>query len=266
MKKLVGVLLIIIAVYYLTIPSPFALEVEINVVPGEVKDAKQLLISQIPVLMYHSISDAGGPWAELSVSPSSFSEQMKYLTKVGYQTVTLKDVYLHWTEKAPLPAKPIVLTFDDGYLDNYTNAFPIMQQEGHVGVMFPYLNKVGTANSLTWEHLVEFSRAGWEIGNHSKTHMDLTLASQSQLDREITFANEAFEENVGIDIISFCYPAGRYNQEIIDFLIESPIVLAVTTNYGVATSEEDLYELSRVRINRSDYLNGFIRKLQRYEN
>ncbi len=266
MKKLIAIVVVILAIYYFSVPSPMALELPETVLNIEIKGAKQLFISQVPILMYHSISNSGGPWSELSVSPESFKEQMGYLVEQGYTTITLKDLYLHWIDNEPLPLKPIVLTFDDGYLDNYTTAFPIMNERGHIGVIFPYLNKVGNVNSVTWEHLLEFIDAGWEVGNHSKTHMDLTRANHAQLDREINYTTKVFEENLGVEIVSFCYPAGRYDLEVLEVLENSTLTISVTTNYGIAKAEENLLTLSRIRINRSDYLNGFIRKLERYEN
>ncbi len=222
-------------------------------------------LAQIPILMYHVIGDGSGSLAELYVNPEVFASQLEYLYDNGYNTITLRELYDHWQTGAPLPARPIILTFDDGYRSDYELAFPALRQYGFRAVHFLYVKKFDHPNSLTLEEIAELVDAGHEIGNHSYNHLELHTASPASLRRETREAKAALEGLLGLEITSFAYPVGRYNADAVKAVAESGHLLAVTTEYGYASPEQGLLTLKRVRINRSDGLQGFINKLKRYE-
>ena len=222
-------------------------------------------ISRIPILMYHVIGDGSGSLQELYVNPAIFASQMEYLHKNGYHTITLKELYDHWQEGKPLPARPIVLTFDDGYRSDYEQAFPILQNYGFRAVHFLYVKKVGQAHGLTREEIAELVAAGHEIGNHTYNHVEIHTLGPQRLVQETQQAKNALEEMLGTDIVSFCYPVGRYSPDAVHAVEESGHKIAVTTEYGYACLEQGLLTLKRIRINRSDGLQGFIQKLKQYE-
>lgn len=241
----------------------FSLWLVVAQLVGDVPPSSDVEISEVPILMYHVIGDDNGPMQELFVSPAVFRQQMEYLEEQGYHTITLKQLYQHWTQGQPLPPNPIVLTFDDGYRSVYEHAYPIMQQHGFVGVLFIYVNKFNYANSMTVEQLKELLEQGYELGSHTVSHLDLTRLSREKLAYEVAESKKKLEEMFGEEIVSFCYPAGRYNQQVVEQVQQAGYGIAVTTEYGWARKEQGLLTLKRIRINRSDRLQGFIRKLER---
>ena len=262
MKRLVIVILVFFVLLFLTLPNPSALDLDFTELNTQgYKNSKQLQISQIPILMYHSISDIGGVYSELCVSPSSFSKQMDYLLDSGYSTITFHGLLDYIEGNKPLPEKPIILTFDDGYLDNYKNAFMAMRERAMVGVVYPYINKIGTENGLSKDQLLKMQEQGWEIGSHTITHLDLTSLTDRQLKNEVYESKVKLKEMFDSDVVSVCYPAGRYNDKVVEFSKSAGYLFGVTTSYGKADLEENLLELSRIRINRSDTLATFVKKV-----
>lgn len=225
------------------------------------KKIEQIIVknqSKIPILMYHAFSETN---SELCVSPKDFALQMQWLADNNYSPITLKQLYEHWNNKSPIPSKPIVLTFDDGYLDNYTVAYQEMKKHGFVGVLFIYADKFNRGNNVTIEQVKEMYDYGWEIGNHSYYHRELTRVDDTALITETKTAKTKLVELTGAEITSFCYPAGKYNDKVIEAVKNSEHIIAVTTNYGYSKLDQGILSLSRVRINRSDKLKGYIRKL-----
>ena len=235
-------------------------------VPDELEvikaDGKVVLQQEVPILMYHSISDVGGPWAELCVSESDFQAQLDYLVEAGYHTITLQELYQHWETNKVLPAKPIVITFDDGYRDSYTAAYPLMAAVNYRGVIFPYVTKLQSNKGITVAELRELIAAGWEVGSHSYSHPDLTTLSAAECERELTESRQALSDLMGFEVTSLCYPAGRYNDAVVDAATLAGYDMAVTTETGIASYDRYYLLLKRIRVNRSDSLSTFGRKLQ----
>ena len=222
------------------------------------KNGKVILQSKVPVLMYHSIADVN---SELCVSPADFKAQMKWLAANNYNPITLSQLYYHWEEGEELPVNPIVLTFDDGYADNYTIAYKVMREHGFIGVLFIYAKKFTTRNSVSEQQLLEMQHYGWEVGNHSYTHPELPKVTDQQLIKETSIAKDELSQVTGSSILAFCYPAGKYNDQVVQAVRNAGHKIAVTTNYGFSEKKQGLLTLSRVRINRSDRVSGFIKKL-----
>jgi hypothetical protein len=136
---------------------------------------------RVPILMYHHIADppvgADAIRVDLSVSPASFADQMAFLVRNRYQTVTLGDLAGALTAGTPLPQRPVILTFDDGYDDNYLNAFPILQAWGLTGTFFIITDLVGSREYMSWEDLRVMASHGMDIEAHGRTHRDLTQLS-----------------------------------------------------------------------------------------
>ena len=202
---------------------------------------------EVPILMYHYIRVASANddlGQKLSVTPTNFNEQMKYLKDNGYVTIKLSDVAD--PEKKELSRiyfekkKPIVLTFDDGYQDAYTQAFSILKKNDFKGVFFiirDYADKVGY---LSQTQIDEMRNASMEIGSHTLSHPDLSKLNTAEQHKQIFDSKE--------DANTFCYPSGKYNNETINLVKEAGYAAAVTTKIGVARETSDLYTLPRVRV------------------
>ncbi|MFZ7103051.1 MAG: polysaccharide deacetylase family protein [Peptococcaceae bacterium] len=220
-----------------------------------------ILREEVPIIMYHEIGIPEGPWKELYVDPDVFARQLDYLAGEGYTTINLQDLYEHWTNKKPLPEKPIVLTFDDGYKSVYETVYPLLQARKMEATFFLYPSKFGSANGLTPQMVKELAAAGMEIGSHTANHADLTQLDTEGQRKEILDSKTTLEEITNKSVNFLCYPSGRYNQAVISETEKSGYLGAVTTQMGNSTYQQDPYQWKRIRINYSDGLKGFINKI-----
>ncbi|GAB4448074.1 MAG: hypothetical protein Kow0031_30610 [Anaerolineae bacterium] len=221
----------------------------------------------VPILMYHYLSDpppgADAIRRDLSVSPAQFEAQLAYLKEQGYQTISMQQLSYALSQGRPLPPKPIILTFDDGYRDAYTYAFPLLQKYGFTATFFVFTQVIDEYNVdfLTWEMVTEMHRAGMEFGSHSYRHSDLTNRSVDFLVYEILGSKEAIEERIGEPVRFFCYPSGRYDDLTIQVLNSANFWGAVTTQWGTSQSYADRFEMPRLRMRGNDTIAEFSRKL-----
>ena len=216
----------------------------------------------VPILMYHVIAPPlpGAPYPDLYVKPSDFSAQMRWLARHGYHAVTLQRVYDHWTEGRALPAHPIVISFDDGYLSQYTRAYETLLRYHWPGVENLEVNFLQPAGGLRPWRIRKMIAAGWEIDAHTLTHPDLTRIGDTQLQREVAGSRAVIRRDFHIPVNFFCYPAGRYDARVIAEVRSAGFLGATTTTYGLARPP-NLYTLDRIRINGSVGLRGFVSKL-----
>jgi peptidoglycan/xylan/chitin deacetylase (PgdA/CDA1 family) len=218
--------------------------------------------------MYHYVGDlppgAGRLRRDLTVHPEDFAAQLAYLAEAGYQTVTLADLYLHLTQGRPLPEKPVILTFDDGYRDAYTVVFPLLQEHGFVGTFFVLATPAHyeSPNYLTWAMMREMAEAGMEIQGHGRDHVDLRSRSYDFLVYQILGIREAVEYHTGQPVRFFCYPSGQYDEAVIAVLRSAGYWGAVTTRHGRIHTREGLFTLGRVRIRGTGPLETFIAKVE----
>lgn len=209
---------------------------------------------RVPILMYHYISeppeDADEYRTDLSVPPQRFRQQLQYLKDNGFTTVDLYDLSLAVTARKALPEKPVILTFDDGYLDNYENAFPLLREFGFSGTFFIVTEFVdsGVPGYMTWPMIEEMAQAGMRIENHSRTHADMSEQSRDSLVWQIQGAQETLTAHLGYTPRFFCYPGGRYDEDTIAMLEELDMWGAVTTAGGKWHRFDERYEWSRLRM------------------
>ncbi len=204
-----------------------------------------------PILEYHTVTNNPLPESEIyNVPPAEFSAQLDYLQENGYTTITLNDFIKARRYGKPLPPKPIILTFDDGYADNYTEMLPILEAHGMTAVIFVITNELGKPGYLTLDQLKDLQKRGIEIGSHSADHLPLVTLNAEFLDNQIRKSKIFLEWN-GLDPIgSFSYPNGIYNIEIIEMLKEQNYLAAVTGEAGLNTLKSDPYKLRRVNIRK----------------
>ena len=213
--------------------------------------------------MYHVISaaPAGAPNAQLFVRPSEFAGEMKWLADKGYHAVTLRQVYDYWTSGLPLPQRPVVVSFDDGYLSVHTQALPILRKLHWPGVLNLEVRHLRSAYSLPPWRVRDLIRAGWEIDAHTITHPDLTAVDDKRLWQEVEGSRVEIRHEFHVPVDFFCYPAGRYDGRVVAAVRRAGYLAATTTNYGLARPGE-LYTLDRIRVNGSDTVAGFAGKLE----
>jgi peptidoglycan/xylan/chitin deacetylase (PgdA/CDA1 family) len=224
--------------------------------------------AQVPILMYHYISDPP-PGSDqlrysLTVSPSNFDAQMAFLQQAGYHTVTLDDLYDFLSRGAPLPDKPIILTFDDGYADAFTFALPILQKHGFVGTFFILTgpaDRNGEGAYLNWAQITAMSQAGMDMELHSREHVDLHNRPNDFLVYQIAGGRDSLQARTGRPVRWFAYPSGRYDDAVVRVLRSAGFVGALTTVNGRTQTVSGLFDMQRIRIGGPGTLEIFIKVL-----
>lgn len=204
-----------------------------------------------PILEYHQVTDAPlDPAFEVyNVAPAEFSAQLDYLQAEGYTTVTIKD-FMRALQGDPFPEKPIILTFDDGYEDNYTTMLPILEAHGMTAVVYVITNELGKPGYLTFDELKDMERRGLEIGSHTADHLPLITLDETTRRRQVR-ESKIYLEWSGLEpICSLSYPNGAFNAEIIKLLREENYLAAVTGEAGLNTLKTNPFELKRVHIRK----------------
>jgi peptidoglycan/xylan/chitin deacetylase (PgdA/CDA1 family) len=210
----------------------------------------------VPILMFHVIGDGRGErLPDLYVSPGSFRAQVDWLAAHGYHAVTLDAVYRHWSAGAPLPQKPIVLSFDDGYPGDVDVAMPVLRAHGWSGVLNLQIDNLVPARVRM------LIAAGWEVDSHTFTHPDLTHVGAAQLAREISTSRTWIRRVLHVPANFFCYPSGRYDATVVVAVRRAGYLGATTTHEGFASPDDGLFTLQRVRVNGSDGVAGLAAKL-----
>jgi len=204
------------------------------------------------ILMYHHI----GPLPQgaddirkgLTVSKTTFDSQMKKLKDGGYNVITLNELY----SKIPtsVPEKTVVLTFDDGYEDNASEALPILQKYGFRGTFFIITSKVASADYMNEDQIKDLVKNGNEIGSHTVYHIGLDTVKGPTLDNEIKDSKTYLDKLLNQNTTSFCYPAGKFSDEAKADLLKDGYRIAVTTEASKGTfSTDNIYQVPRYRVN-----------------
>ena len=214
----------------------------------------------VPILTYHYIrvvpnpeQDKLGVW--LSVTPTIFREQLAYLKKHGYTTLSLLDLNNALEGKEILPSKPVVLTFDDGYADFYTSALPLLKEFNAKATQFVVAGFVDSPSGryLTSQQVKELDESNLvTIGVHTWSHLNLS-ALNVDLNKEVVTAKKKLEELVGHQINILAYPYGKFNNQAINQVKNAGFQLAVSTEKGRTHSKENQYHLHRNGVASSIY-------------
>lgn len=216
--------------------------------------------SAIPILMYHSISDAHErvhPYYRVNTSPDVFADQIHFLATQGYRTITLQEL----TDKEPV-GKSVVITFDDGLSDFYFNAFPVLKEHGFRAAVFLVTASVGeTFNGkgcLDWGQIRELYAAGMTFGSHTHTHPQLRCLARSSIMQELSRSKNVIEDKLGCQVTDFSYPY-RFPEEsrefkglIVEELISAGYARCVTTIIGRYRAGDDSMLIKRLPVNSDD--------------
>jgi peptidoglycan/xylan/chitin deacetylase (PgdA/CDA1 family) len=207
----------------------------------------------VPILEYHVLGApaAGAPYPELYVTRPDFHREMNWLDEHGYQAVTLEEVEDAWYDGGTLPARPVVISFDDGYRPQFTYALPELRNHGWPGV----LNLKAEGSDLYESNVRAMIGAGWELAAHTIDHSDLTTLDAATLKRETAGARQILRREYGVPVKDFCYPAGRFDATVIAAVEAAGYVTATTEIPGEA-SREAPYELARFEILGSTGVDG----------
>lgn len=221
----------------------------------------------IPILMYHSISNGGTRgFREFTLTPALFAAHIAYLCAQGYSILSVAGL-VELRKKSALPAKPVVLTFDDGFTDFYTAALPVLEQyHAHASLFIPtrYLNSTslwlkdigeGQRPMISRAQLVEIANAGVDCGAHTHSHCHLDTVNESQGRRELTQSKETLEQIIGQAVTTFAYPYGHHHTQARQWVVDAGFQAACAVKNALSHSDDDLFALARITITQHTDVN-----------
>lgn len=226
------------------------------------KDVKYSVPEGVSVLMYHMIGNEKNNAAIMTAE--NLRWQMKYLKDNGYHPITMQELNDYVTKGAALPEKPVCITFDDGYEDNYTIVYPLMKEMGFPWTIFVIAGQVGQPNRVTWDQLSEMADSQTvTIANHTMTHPKLHNLPREEARQEIFGCQQALKDHLGIDNHWIAYPYGDYDDAVVQMTKDAGITLAVTTDAGRVHVGSFPFELKRVwignEVSRANYAERLVK-------
>jgi peptidoglycan/xylan/chitin deacetylase (PgdA/CDA1 family) len=219
---------------------------------------------KIPIFIYHSVRPhiAGESMMQeaYDISPELLEQQLKYLKDNGYTAITLDQLVTDIEMGTTSNSKPVVLTFDDGWENQYKNAFPLLKKYHMTATFFIYTNPIGTLHYLTWDEIKEMDAAGMTIGDHTLSHPYLKKLSIDQLTKEVTQSKTIIEKHLGKPVVHFASPFGYSNPNIMAVVKAAGYNTARTTYKGTYHTKEELFKLRGVLV--TDSFDYFVAELK----
>jgi peptidoglycan/xylan/chitin deacetylase (PgdA/CDA1 family) len=229
---------------------------------------------RVPILMYHMVCESAHPLEKrYACRPSVFKRQMSYLKKAGYRVIPLAELAGLLSDKKESANRSVVLTFDDGFRDNYLNASPVLQAYGFPATIFVVSGLWGQTNQwmsgngypvrklATMDELLQMSENGIEVGSHTVSHAPLDVADSEKLAREVRSSKEDIEQRLGKPVRFFAYPYGRLNEAARNAVAEAGYKAACSTRSGFNNTGTDPFILRRLEVYGTDSLWRFALKL-----
>lgn len=223
---------------------------------------------RVPILMYHYVSEppdlADNTRVTLSVTPEMFRAHMQYLFDSGFTTISLYQLVDALRTGSPLPAKPVVMTFDDGYTDHYESVYPILREFGFTGTIFVITSAPDNTapGYVTWPQVAEMAEGGLSMENHTRDHVDLRNQDYDTLVYQLLGAQESLLAYTGLTPHFLAYPMGFYDDYTIEIARTMPLWGAVTTQFGALHTTDGVLEMPRVRISNETTVDALASLLQ----
>ncbi|MGH4121983.1 MAG: polysaccharide deacetylase family protein [Clostridium sp.] len=243
-------------------PNNLTVNDSLNIEEKTYKSTKAFQVnnSKIPILMYHSISYEKGN--SLRVSKENFKMQMKYLKANNYTTLTVDELYSYMKTGKMVPKKPIIITFDDGYKDNYTNAYPILKELGLKATVFVITDTIDVEkNFLTSKEIKSMDSSNLRVESHTASHEHLDKISYSNNIKTMKSSKAKLEKILNRKINYIAYPYGGYTEGTIKAAKESGYTLAFSTDMSWINKNNNIYSLGRIFVNANLSFDKFKAKL-----
>jgi len=206
----------------------------------------------VPILVYHHIGTAPQNLTSADksffIAPEWLDEHIKYLNDKGFTAIKFADIKTYLETGIPLPARPVIISFDDGRNSTYEKAFPILKKYNMTGTVFIIANSAGRGSYMSWEQLKELQNSGWEIGSHSLWHPYLTKVSMAKAKAEIEDSKKIIEEKLGVSVTTFAYPFGDYNASIETLVKSAGYSLARSFSNGSGITKDNLFHIPVIRV------------------
>ena len=214
---------------------------------------------QVPVLTYHRVHTmpaVGQP--DLIVDPATFAAELQALSSGGYHTITQAQLFDAMYKGAVLPSKPVIISVDDGYVDDVRTVLPDLQRFHMVATFFVITGRTTEPGFVTEAEIRELDRAGMDVGDHTAHHVDLNLLSASQLQSETAGSRQRLEAILGHPVYFFAYPFGAYDDTVVRAISAAGFTLAYTTAGGTTESTSASLTMPRIHVGRSETASGLV--------
>lgn len=217
---------------------------------------------QVPVLMYHEIADITVTPSRLAVAPDAFADQLAYLRDEGFNAITAGELSkILAGGPGELPERPVVLTFDDGYGDFYSQGLPLLKQHGFTGTIFMTTGWIGKEDEkkrmLNWRELAEVEQAGIEIGAHTCKHPQLDQLPENLIREELYVSKSLLEDNLGLPVPGLAYPFGYSNAKVRRVTQELGYAYAYAVDNALSTSAANAFAIPRLTVKRITTMTDF---------
>jgi peptidoglycan/xylan/chitin deacetylase (PgdA/CDA1 family) len=220
------------------------------------------VVQNIPILMYHKIEEESSETDGLIVGKKDFSSQMNYLKINGYTTISLDQLYDFMSKGTALPNNPVAITFDDGYANNYTLAYPVLKANKQQATVFMIGKDIDkNKESLTSKQIKEMDANGFRVENHTFRHDDLAKLTYEKQLETLTLTKIALEEILGRKVNYIAYPYGSYNTDTLKAAKKSECLMGISTEAGLTSKNDGMYAIDRIFMGPLDNLTTMKRKL-----
>jgi peptidoglycan/xylan/chitin deacetylase (PgdA/CDA1 family) len=201
-------------------------------------------------------------WLGLTVDPTAFEAQMAYLAGHGYHTITFSDLADRYDRGKPLLDNPVIVTFDDGWAEQYTTVYPILRRYGLIATFFPPTNWInGSGLTLNWTQIEEMSQAGMEFGSHTLNHHILPDQTPDEVRRQLAQSKAILEQHTHRPVVALAYPIGAWSPAVAALVPRAGYRVAVGIFAGVEQRAADRFALHRVSVGYGVPLRTFITRL-----
>jgi peptidoglycan/xylan/chitin deacetylase (PgdA/CDA1 family) len=217
---------------------------------------------RVPVLTYHRVvSLPAVGQLDLIVDPANFAAELTALHDGGYHAISQAQLFDALYNGAPLPPKPIIISVDDGYVDDVRAILPELRRLGMVATFFVITGRMTEPGFLTADQIRELDRAGMDIGDHTAHHVDLRLLTASELQSETAGSRQVLQSVLGHPVYYFAYPFGAYNDTVVQGLRAAGFTMAYTTGAGITESTAAPFTMPRIHVGRAATPSGLLSQL-----
>jgi peptidoglycan/xylan/chitin deacetylase (PgdA/CDA1 family) len=216
----------------------------------------------VPVLTYHRVAPLSAVGiTDLKVEPSNFVAELSALNRGGYHTIHQWQLFDALYKGDALPAKPIIISVDDGYIDDVTRILPALQRFHMVATFFVITGRMTEPGFLNADQIRQLDRAGMDVGDHTAHHVDLRLLSASQLNAETAGSRHVLQRVLGHPVYFFAYPFGAFNDNVISAVKAAGFTMAYTTAGGTTESTGAPLTMPRIHVGRAETPSGLIAEI-----
>jgi peptidoglycan/xylan/chitin deacetylase (PgdA/CDA1 family) len=216
----------------------------------------------VPVLTYHRVAPLSAVGlTDLKVDPANFVAELAALHANGYHTIHQAQLFDALYKGAPLPPKPIIISVDDGYVDDVTRILPALERYHMVATFFVITGRMTEPGFLNGDQIRELDRAGMDVGDHTAHHVDLRLLTPSELHTETAGSRQVLDHVLGHPVYFFAYPFGYYNDAVINAVHDAGFSMAFTTAGGDAESTSTPLTMPRLHVGRDETPSGLVSTL-----